>query len=189
MVRLFGAQTHLSAPEPVVQTGTFEVLLDVQVFFTEATVALVIVVLTLGSGFRMVSARLVFLVLHALLVGTRARGLQLLSLVSDTVLGHNTIRVELQVFLLDTHLSRTGAIGQVVLLFGVLVLFTDLFINNQGAVRLVNVIVTLTEFLTFRGEQKLILGGVFALNRVGTGAGGVDVLVFPSLALRLNKRR
>lgn len=52
MVRLFGAQTDLSAPELVVQTGTFPVLLDIQVIIIQMTVALVLVVQTLGSGFR-----------------------------------------------------------------------------------------------------------------------------------------
>lgn len=63
---------------------------------------------------------------------------------------------------------------------------------NDGGARLVNldlrVLETLADFLTFRGEQQLVLGGVFGLNRGGTGAGGVDFLVFPSLALDLDER-
>lgn len=93
MVGLFGTETHLSAPLLVVETSTSEVLLDVEVVVSMGTVALVDVVLTLGSGVR-VSTGGVPLVLLSLLVGTRARGHYLLTLVGGAVLRLFTVGVE-----------------------------------------------------------------------------------------------
>lgn len=72
------------------------------------------------------------------------------------------------------------------LLFGVLVLLTDLLRVRLGAVRHVDlfflVLVAHTDFLTVGGEEQGFLGGVWALGGVLTGAGRVDLLLFPSLA-------
>ncbi len=177
VVRLFGAQTELSAPGLVAQTGTSEVLLDVQEEFSPRAVALVLV-LQARLGTR-VPARRVSLVLQVLLVRARTiGGNDLLRLVADTVGRRGAI-----VHLLLAHLanlSRTGTIRLVELLLGVLVLWTDLLRGVFRAVRLVHAILMLARHFAFRGEQQLLFLQGLVLSRKITRTGGHDFLLFPS---------